>query len=250
MRLSLALLLVAWAASLNAAQPVNPGRNSNAIQQGELQSEVNLQGRDAQKAPVKPWELSLEDRVNVRSDPARAAERVRAEATARSGALQAQQFSQKVVDEFTGRTHPELFMPHELFRTLINLAFLMPSEHKNQVAQEMHQQDAEEVGMPADFWPRLRQIAHVYIVKSARADELGQQLRRDAKNTNGKMELALIQGDLCSIGADALEAARQEFGAERFDRFLYQSIAPHNFIVQYETLPTKDTLLWTARGCK
>ena len=126
----------------------------------------------------------------------------------------------------------------------------MPSERKNQLFQATLQNDLKAVEMPPDFWPRLRNVAHIYIAKWARADEIAQQLGRESKNTNDQMELALIQADFCSIRADALDAARQEFGAERFDRFLYQAIAPHRFHVEYETLSTKEKLLWVARGCR
>jgi hypothetical protein len=61
--------------------------------------------------------------------------------------------------------------------------------------------------------------------------------------------LELKHGDACRSRADALAAARKEFGRERFDRFLYEVIAVHMFLAA-DRLPDPEILRQAELGCR
>ena len=139
----------------------------------------------------------------MRTDPELARERSRGSGRVRTTVREG---GSGFVDAFDGKTHPELFLPHQVFRTLMDHAFLGP----------------ERSGL------RFR----------------GGRARSDAQEA-----LDLKQIESCRSRAEALSAARREFGSKRFDRFLYEVIAVNMFHVA-EELPRAEDLRRAEGGCQ
>ena len=201
----------------------------------------------AQTQSKQPWELPLEERIARRTDARQAQERLRGRARVKS---MVRDTATQFVDVFDGKTHPELFLPHQVFRTLMNHAFLRPERSGSLFRQALAPEVAQH-GLPADFWDRLRAVSAANIADATAVDEMIATLpkvhgraRRDAAAA-----LDLKQMDTCRSAADALAAARREFGGERFDRFLYEVIAVNMFHAA-DRLPTAEELRIAERGCR
>ncbi|HEV7769011.1 MAG TPA: hypothetical protein VGQ76_28720 [Thermoanaerobaculia bacterium] len=163
------------------------------------------------QTPQEPWALTLDERIALRTNPDIA------------------------VTDFNGQTHPELFLPTEVFRSLIQLAF-PGSPRSGQLLRNGLMPEVKRLDLPPDFWERLRSVSTIYIADSFTEPDL----RED--------ELALKQRDVCRSRATALADARREFGQERFDRFLYEGIAVSKFRSD-DRLPTLELLRHIEEGC-
>jgi hypothetical protein len=198
----------------------------------------------AAQAAEKPWLVPLEERIAARTNASMARERVRlARPSTASPALRQQGAEQQhavIVDDLSGRTNPELFLPHEVFRKLIHLAYTTPPRF-SQVFREDHAKHLKQ--FPPDFWDQLRGVSSPYIAELWREEDIGRERRRATKE-----ERAELGRNLCQSLAAALAESRHVFGRERFDQFLYESIAPHMFRVT-DTLPTPEELMRLERGC-
>jgi hypothetical protein len=190
---------------------------------------VAIAGAAVAQQTKAPWALTVEERIALRTNPDLARERVRDRKRIAATDVRS---SNRVpdVDAFDGKTHPELFLPHEVFRNVIGLAFLA-DPRTGEVVRRGYRSDVERHGLPADFWDRLRSVSTIYISDATAEHNIGRSLhqlsglaRRRAEET-----LALKRIDLCRSQADALTAARREFGRERFDRFLYEVFAVDMF---------------------
>jgi len=197
----------------------------------------------------EPWALTLEERIALRTDPVLARERV-------EGARRAQPKSVSTnadvrsADDFNGQTHPELFLPGEVFRSLINMSVLSPPR-SSQLVRKGLMREVKKHGLPPDFWERLQNVSAIYVADSWAERDLGESLHETtgAARAQVQTKLALKQTDVCRSRADALAAARKEFGRERFDRFLYGAIAINKFRSETE-LPTAEILRWSEGGCR
>lgn len=194
------------------------------------------------------WEWSVEERIALRADPVAANDRV---AASRKGvkAATTQATQERIVDSFTGVTHPELFLPHEVFDKLMQLAFLLNPRVGDEFRKDMKPIVAE-YGLPPDFWERLRNISVIYMADVHRAYDnpsarnlrhQPDQRERDVFNRNYEV--------MCRSRAEALAKARAEFGAERFDRFLYGAIARNMFKTVFDPEDV-IALRRAAEGCQ
>ena len=198
-------------------------------------------GNRARKAA---WEWTLEERLAARTNAAAALERVRARVP---GRIATTAEHGPIADDFDGRTHPELFLPHEVFRQLIHLA-LIASPRINQSFRESVQPELDRRGFPPDFWERLHALCAVHAADLRAVDELEAALRRQRHETS-PATLGATQEVACGSRADALAAVREEFGPQRFDRFLYDVIAVRMFHTAARLLD--PALLHRAeRGCR
>lgn len=202
------------------------------------------------QSPKEPWALTVEERIALRTDPKLASERLLSERNRKSVVSSESNDAQGWVDSFTGQTHPELFLPHEVFRTLIGLAFLGPVR-TGEVVRRGHMPDVKRHGLPPDFWERLRSISGLYIADSWAETDTGQSISKLNGSARSRAEeaLALKQVDVCRSRADALAAARSEFGTERFDRFLYEVIAVTKFHAT-DRLLDAELLRRAEKGCR
>ena len=183
---------------------------------------------------------SLDERIAARTDPQQAYERV----VMRAG------LSHGAVDSFGGRTHSDLFMPSEVFQMLMNFAYL-PSESRSESYRRAKADVVVQHGLPPDFWERLEVVAASHIADARLVREIGATVPKlhGAERERVMEDLAIRQRDSCRSRADALAAARSEFGAERFDRFLYDAVAVNMFHAT-DQLPSPENLLWRERGCR
>jgi hypothetical protein len=172
-----------------------------------------------------PWQWTVEERIAIRTDPAAARERLerggpRVKADASPGRA-------AIADRYDGKSHPELFLPHQVFHELVMLAFAS-NARTEELVRAGFMTDVRRHGLPGDFWLRLEALSSAYLADRRALEGL---LRTEANTRRHEQALALKQRDVCRTRADALSAARREFGQERFDRFLYDVIAVNMFTV-------------------
>lgn len=197
------------------------------------------------QTPKQPWALTLDERIALRTDAALALERVRAHrpsATAAAGTA-------APADAFDGKSHPELFTPQQVYRTLVSMAYLNPPDGGERFRKVM-MSEVTDSGLPFDFWDRFSTLSADYLTR-ARAERQRlaamRQLQGNARS-DAQRELKLEQMELCASAADTLAAIRREFGPS-FDRFLYTAIAVHMFHTAAE-LPRGEDLRKVERGCR
>jgi len=210
------------------------------------------QKRNRKASDKAAWEWTVEERIAERTDREAARERIRERgdrlkmtiAPATSGK------PEPLADAFDGKTHPELFLPNEVFNTLIQLAFLPPPRSIELTRQGLLA-EVKEHGLPDDFFDRLDLLTTVHVA-DARAvlDALSSVAQQSgAARERAEQVLALKNRDACRSRADALAAARREFGEKKFDRFLYDVIAPPMFIFG-DSMPGAAVLRQVEDGCR
>jgi len=237
-RYILTVLLLSLSANLLALPPQNHDR-------GKARTETST------PSPRQVWAWTLEERIAARTDAAAARERVRGAARGKAAANSTPDPElSPTVDSFDGKGHPELFLPHEVFRTLIAQAFLGSSRGRELFRRGLRP-EVQRHGLPADFWERLESLSAVYVADTFAEIDLGDGLRErsGADRARAAQALALKQSDACRSRAAAIDAARKQFGAERFDRFLYEVVAVNMFHVA-DRLPDPELLRQHARGCR
>jgi hypothetical protein len=149
-----------------------------------------------------------------------------------------------------GKTHPELFLPHEVFRNFVGWAFEGDARMRDTVRDGMAA-DVRNAGLPPDFWERLDALIafHVAEVRAER-DLLASRSKLSGPDRERVVKaLELKRSDVCRSRAEALAAARNAFGRERFDRFLYDSVAINMFYLS-DRLPTVEQLRSWEGGCR
>lgn len=114
----------------------------------------------------------MEERLAARFDPqARAARLAAARAEPRIRAQGHSSEGLETSDSFTGREHPELFLPFEIFTAFTRNAYC----HDDEVA-ETFRRDAREkamrMGLPADFLITLRRESEEFLSIQRREVEL------------------------------------------------------------------------------
>jgi hypothetical protein len=176
----------------------------------------------AQTAPEperQPWEWTLEERLNDRFDPIKVQER---EEAANPGQVQAasapktyeeaiagikkgRQFDYRI----DGARNPELFLSFELFDAL--LTGLSPNDSTRAMQRRYYEKAPRSLGYGDEmFWTSLASVSGNYLAMEKTCTT---QACADA---------------WCATRYDALEAARQLFGREAFNRMLYIVVAPYS----------------------
>lgn len=205
----------------------------------------------------KAWEYTDEERIALRTDPELARERVRESvqreaARVKAGARPPATPNSPSEDYFEGSTHPELFLPSEVFRSLMTLAFPEPQRSGEEFRKALSSEaERLEIELPADFWKRLQSISKSYLADTTAESDLGRSIQQLGgwKRRQNEELLALKQRDVCGSRAEAIAAARKEFGRKTFDRFLYEVIAVNKFHSE-DPLPTPELLRWVEGGCR
>jgi hypothetical protein len=212
------------------------------------------EARTAEPSPGKAaWRWTLEERIARRFDPeamkARVAEE-RAEQRARqklfpktkNGPFSAGvEDNGSVMDTLNGGKHPELFFPDELFAHLLNDAFRPDDEYQSGSRLPVEERAAA-LGFGRDLWPRLEKTAAPLLKLEA------ERARRRA-GPGDKDEVIR----LCRVRAQALAAAKSEFGEEAFLRLLYEAVAPgmtREIIDRGLVVEDVDRMRYIAGGCK
>ena len=172
------------------------------------------EGERAQKR--EPHLVPMQDRIAARTDARLARERV----IQRTGSD-----ASRWTDVIDGRQHPELFLPTELFESLVRRGYVDVA-----LWREIHERDLAAAGLPDTFWAELEGIAAPYI-DSLRRQRAAAVRGRDNPRlmAESRREIATAGASLCRQRAAALRGARDHFGPA-FDEFLYKAIAPGHSI--------------------
>jgi hypothetical protein len=205
MRLSLAVLLITWSASVHADEPLNPRTNPDAAQKS------------------KPaWEWTLDERLARRFD----AQRIAKHAAEESTAAHPVSVNLRLFGIVDGSETPELLMPNELFSSL--LSGLEGSERFREISRETLQDGIRAFGWDdGTFWRELESLSATYLTLSQKLRNLPTPV-----NATGAAGAALqedtdrLDRDVCAARIAALGNARRHFGRATFDRFLYTVVAP------------------------
>ncbi len=202
-----------------------------------------------EEASKKPWQLTDEDRLARRFDPA--AMRAREVAALAEGQVGPGQGRDVVV----GSLHPELFLPWELWRSLIS-ATMGPVPEVRAGFRETYELRARELGttLPGgeEFWQRIEGLAGPSLRSREEQRSLSAQARAAQGTAKVKLESQLEREGVvsCKMLVDALEQARGEFGREAFDRFLYEIVAPDANLTSADDQVSADQLAFLAGGCQ
>jgi len=189
-----------------------------------------------------PWELTLEERLHQRFDPAalkaraarRAAEQQAAARwfpsspegpfAARSTATDSSEHLTETVD---GNQAPELFLPLELFDHLLLMGF--PPEGKDQAeTRRIIENRAVPLGFGRDFWQRLGAAAGTYLAVQKQRQP-GKRLSDSSEDISKLDAEDLLR---CRARKEAFAAAEAEFGEKNLRRLLYIGVAP-GFSITY-----------------
>ncbi len=184
---------------------------------------------------------TLDERLANRCDPVKAAERVRGAARANTQVTTQSFGTTTHADIISGRLHPELFLPHELFKEVVADAVFRPG------FSSFYQPMAEAAGLPADFWTRLQSLSTAYI------RDLREQRNRSADKSVAGRALAFatsatLERQTCHDRALALRAARAAFGPA-LDHFMYEYVAPGTTAF-FDEISDERTLRSLEGGCQ
>src|SRR5947209_10189497 len=135
-------------------------------------------------AAKPPWRWTLGERLAVRSDPVAAAERLREAHSAQiaSGkkiAVNAAQTPSDQLDFISGREHPELLLPWEIFDHTMAMAYADDVTART-VFREVRDSYLLSSGLPTDFWSRLEILSRPYLSDSTQLHDLHRGAVTDA----------------------------------------------------------------------
>jgi hypothetical protein len=215
--------------------------------------------RDDGAAPKPPWQWSDDERLAVRFDPVSMAERRSPEVLAQYGfkpptTPRAVSQSTKgaggpITFVILGERNPELFMPFELFDFLIETAL----QEDTNVRVSWQKIFAENAGapLPSDFWNRLERAAKPYLDAQRALSAKNREWKAASEAQRNAMapSFAGLQDRLCGARAEALTAARNEFGTTVLYRVLYERAAPGLHQWSSDPLPA-EKLRAIEGGCK
>lgn len=204
---------------------------------------------------VKPWELSVQERLRKRFDPVSIRERKTVEATepfgykreSASRSTRNADDADEKLNVVLGRRNPELLMPWELFNDLKHAYSRDPI--MRETLREVWEKRSADIDLPSDFWQELEIAAADYIQGSSEEIDLFGELNRTSNPVDqDQIRRKLLALGLCAKRAAALERARATFGREKFDRFLYTAIAPDLSVTDSDFTPEQH--LRAERGCR
>jgi len=233
------------------------GFSNSAAQRGTAPSTqtigVTTSTAAGPRAPAKSaWQLTDDERFALRTNALLAQERVVAtrQSSTSIRAHAASTDRAQIADSFNGRTHPELFLPTEVFHEFIKMSCTGEQQQRDLIRHAMAA-DVARYGFPADFWNRLDALLSFHVSDlQAERDLLASRSKEDgAARERLERSLQMKRDDVCRGRAEGLALARDTFGRERFDRFLYQVVAPNMFYVA-DKLQTAAQLRWREGGCR
>jgi hypothetical protein len=168
------------------------------------------------------WDLTIEERIALRVDPARRAERWAAYVEIRRQMGSSSNLpSPEDHDVIDGSINPEVYLPNELFDTLLRE---LPGENGKVLRMTTAAQLEANGFDPETFWRELSAVADRYLEVRREHEALRQQLAR-TPGVVSHAETDAFAHRRCAARREALAAARAHFGPSRFDRFLYSAIA-------------------------
>src|SRR3954469_4261991 len=187
----------------------------------------------AQKATQikEPWQLTDDERIAARLDP----EKIRQRAASHAATLS--RLHPEVVSSMNvgagdgqapgliidGAKNPELFLPFELFGHLLRGVDMKLAATDRQIARAILEPKIKAFGFQPDvFWAALGASTNRYF---AARDNAPVKHSATAANSPPSGSNGATIG-LCGARLTALNSAREHFGRDTFDRFLYTVVAP------------------------
>jgi hypothetical protein len=176
-----------------------------------------------------PWQWTLEERIAKRLSDASVRERAaRAERELEEpgGPEFVRQLSTHggLKAAIDGRYEPELFMPFELFGGLIGSFNPTLPDMRSRFSADIRAAGWDE----GAFWKTIREALGPYwelneksMALEARAKSLARAERHAVE-----AEAQSLGVRQCALRAEALQSVRAHYGADAFDRFLYEKVAP------------------------
>lgn len=192
--------------------------------------------------PREPWKWTLEERLAVRFDPVH----MRRRATENEAENDAPPYPEGtcIVE---GARYPELLMPFELFSGLLRRVFSPVDEMRETYRQEILEQ-GRALGFDESLWPVLEDLARDEILSMKKAR--GSAKLYDEKGIRPPGLNTAEQKAECAKRAQARRAVRAYLGGERFDRLLYEIIAPHIAIFTADHPERKEQIRLLEKGCQ
>jgi hypothetical protein len=185
----------------------------------------------AQTVPTDPlrkpaWEWTLDERIARRLDP----DAIRARAAAHRRAMGENDWTPADPVRFTidGKRDPELLLPFELFNSILGGVDDDPIHRE--LIQRIYREKIRESGWDEEFfWPMLQKATAEYWRTTEKRLALERKTRyvpaAERNSLSAETETLGLTG--CRLRAEAFQAVRQKLGAEKFDRFLYENVAPN-----------------------
>lgn len=214
---------------------------------------VATNGSTIPRAKTKQaWQWTDDERIASRSDAAAAQTRVN-EAIMRQGAPNARvqpndvkRHGLRPFDVISGRLHPELFMPHEVFEEFIAAGWAADDD-TGRAYRAAYARDAKAMNLPENFVSVAQKVSAAYIS----ALRLERSTREKAANGDkaATSRVASAHASACRARAAALKELRGTFGRENVDRFLYGSVAP-TMTSSWTSLLNPDALRREEGGCQ
>lgn len=221
---------------------------------------ARLPGAAAQPArtpPLPAWQWTVEERLAKRYDPkamaARAAEEAEKEKAfrernpelAEDPLFKTDYPGRPPVENIDGAKTPELFLVWELFTFFLERDLPVNGSIHEYDRQRIEQRAAA-LGFGHDLWTRLEKA-------TAPFNELRREARlQPSRFGKSKLGFAMDPEDLllCRVRAEAIDAAKAEFGEEAFLRLLYEAVAPEHAITGMLAPGLAEHLRFVEGGCK
>ncbi|HEV2856169.1 MAG TPA: hypothetical protein VHC97_25495 [Thermoanaerobaculia bacterium] len=146
-----------------------------------------------------------------------------------------------------GDRDPELLMPHELFSNLLDLGFFPDEERQAEYRKEILEK-GRALGFDEKLWPVLKELARDQLRS---LEEFHAAVKRRKETGKGSPGFSLEEEMAkCAQHKQNREAVRAYFGAERFDRFLYEVIAPRAAVFMPPNPNWPDQMRFIEGGCR
>jgi len=150
-------------------------------------------------------------------------------------------------DSIDGAKTPELFLSFELFSYLLDSTF-SPDQPQDEVRRRIETRAAA-LGFGADLWNRLAKSSEPFL----KMERQRQRLAKTEPPSSGMAENGEMSDQkllLCRARAEALVAAKAEFGEEPFLRLLYEVVAPSLHVTYIVGEATASHLRFLEEGCR
>lgn len=200
--------------------------------------------------PQKPaWEWTDRERLDRRFDQnCLAARRLRAgEHTRRDGSCQS---SGNITDFVFGTDTPELFLPWQLYDTLLRRVFVA-GENFARLQRRIIEDRAtsQDLALPDTFWERLALASGDYLalLREQRGMASNLDTASPAERRTFVTEIEKSQRSNCASRQLALSRVRAEFGEGVFNQFLYVAVAPELCSVGHSD---RAMFEWVSLGCE
>jgi hypothetical protein len=154
--------------------------------------------------------------------------------------------------QLNGATHPEAIFPFELFDILLlNESASAPGFRDSGHDRMNALLFASGVKDPEAWWSELDPILRPYAAPLRENHDVAARLQRADRTERVALDkqLADLRRAQCRSTAQGLMAAREHYGREAFDRFLYMVVAPDLKLIKWVGDDLAKELSYQARGC-